>query len=77
MPERSKIMDYKDRMKKEYTELKDRHAKLHKMLVKYEAGKLDFKPDCPIGLLHRQKSAMDEYLECLEIRAEYEDIELE
>ena len=54
-----------------------RHAKLHKMLVKYEAGKLDFKPDCPIGLLHRQKSAMDEYLECLEIRAEYEDIELE
>ena len=35
-------MDYKERMRNEYAELKARYDKLHRMLVKYDAGKLDF-----------------------------------
>lgn len=69
-------MDYKDRMKSEYAELKERYTKLHKMIVRHEAGTLDFTPDCPIELLKKQKSAMGEYLYCLEIRAEIEKVEL-
>ena len=41
-------MDYKDRMRNEYIELKDKYDKLHRMLVKYDAGKLDFTPTCSI-----------------------------
>ena len=44
-------MDYKERMRNEYIELKDKYDKLHRMLVKYDAGKLDFTPTCPIELL--------------------------
>lgn len=36
--------DYKDRFKAEYYQLKIRYTKLHAMLVKLEAGKLDFTP---------------------------------
>ena len=69
-------MDYKERMKTEYAELKDRYTKLHKMLVKYEAGTLDFELSCPAELLYKQKAAMGEYLRCLEIRAEIEKVDL-
>lgn len=68
--------DYKERMKKEYWQVKDRYNKLHKMLVKYDAGTLDFTPTCPITLLREQKAAMGNYLNCLEIRAEFEGIRL-
>lgn len=67
---------YKQRFVNEYTELKDRHRKLRKMLVKYDAGKLEFTPTCPIDLLRKQKSLMGEYLNVLEIRAVIEDVEL-
>lgn len=50
--------------------------KLHKMLVKYDAGTLEFKPTCPIELLRKQKSTMGEYLNILEIRAEIEKVTL-
>ncbi len=69
--------DYKTRMISEYYQLKERYTKLNKMLVKYEAGTLDFEPDCPIDLLKRQKRVMGEYLYVLEIRAEIEDIYLD
>ena len=46
------------------------------MIVKYDAGTLDFKPTCPIDLLRRQKATMGEYLNILEIRAEIEKIML-
>ena len=68
--------DHKERMKKEYWQLKDRYTKLHKMCIKYEAGTLDFTPNCSLELLKEQKSAMGNYLRCLEIRAEIEDIKL-
>ena len=68
--------DHKVRMINEYKELKDRYQKLHNMLVKYDAKKLDFTPTCPIDLLRRQANVMGEYLYILEERALIEDIKL-
>lgn len=69
-------MDYKERFKKEYRELKQRYNKLHKMLIKYEANTLDFEPTCSLELLKEQASYMGNYLRILEIRAEIEKIQL-
>ena len=52
-------LEWQTRFKKEYCELKGRYMKLHKMLVKYDAGTLEFKPTCPIELLRKQKSTMN------------------
>lgn len=68
--------DYKDRFKAEYLQLKMRYNKLHNMVVKYEADKLEFKPSCDIELLKKQKAAMGNYLYCLEVRAQVEGIDL-
>ena len=68
--------DYKERFKAEYQQTKIRYDKLHAMIIKYEAGKLDFQPTCPIDLLRQQASYMGNYLYCLEVRAELEKIEL-
>ena len=68
---------YKKRMVKEYHDLCDKINKLHKILIKDKAGTLDFEPDCPIYLLKQQYEAMCEYAQILEIRAEYEKIDLE
>lgn len=66
--------DYKERFRAEYWQLKARYMKLHNMVVKYEAGTLNFTPSCSLELLKHQKRAMGEYLNCLEIRAEIEEI---
>ena len=71
-----KDTSYKDRMKVEYKELKERYNKLHNMIVKYEAGVLDFTPDCSIDILKNQKAAMGHYLYWLEVRAVIEKVEL-
>ena len=68
--------EWQTRFKNEYSELKERYNKLHKMLVKHDAGTLEFKPACPIELLRKQKATMGEYLNILEIRAEIEKITL-
>lgn len=68
--------DYKERFKAEYVQTKIRYEKLHAMIVKYEAGTLDFEPTCPIDALKTQAHAMGQYLYCLEIRAQIENIEL-
>lgn len=65
---------YKERFIDEYRETKTRYNKLHKMLVKHDAGTLAFKPTCPVDLLREQKAAMGRYLNILEIRAEIESI---
>lgn len=70
-------MDWKERFVQEYKELKERYNKLHRMIIKYEAGTLDFTPNCPLGLFEEQKRYMGEYLRILEIRAEIEGIYLE
>lgn len=67
--------DYKERFKAEYHQTKIRYEKLHKMIVKYEAGTLNFTPKCSLELLKEQKKHMGMYLNCLEIRAEIEGIE--
>lgn len=71
------VEDYKQRMIEEYQQTKARYQKLHKMLVKKDAGTLDFTPTCPIGLLRDQQSTMGHYLNILEIRAEIEGVDLD
>lgn len=71
-----KSEDYKDRFKAEYMQTKLRYNNLHRMLVKYEAGALEFTPSCPIIVLQNQKSFMGNYLKQLEIRAEIENIDI-
>lgn len=68
--------DFKERFKAEYYQTKIRYDKLHQMLIRNEAGTLDFKPICPIAKLQEQKRYMGEYLRCLEVRAAIEGIEL-
>jgi hypothetical protein len=68
--------DYKDRFKAEYLQVKIRYDKLDAMTVKYEAGTLDFTPNCSLELLKEQKRAMGEYIRALKIRAEIECIDL-
>ena len=68
--------DYKERFKAEYLQVKIRYDKLHKMLVKWDAGTLNFTPTCAKALLLEQKRYMGEYIRCLQVRAEVEGIEL-
>lgn len=68
--------DYVDRFKAEYIQLKIRLGKLHQMVVKYEAGTLDFEPKCSLEVLKQQEKYMWFYLCTLEVRAEIEGITL-
>ena len=68
--------NYKQRFINEYVELKDRYNTLHKMLIKYDAWKLEFTPTCLIDTVRKQKSLMGQYLNVLEVRAIIEDVEL-
>ncbi len=68
--------DYKERFKAEYLQTKIRYNKLHKMVVKYDAGTLDF-TSCPIEMLKEQLRHMGKYLYILETRAEIEGINLD
>ncbi len=67
--------DFKDRFKAEYYQTKIRYDKLHKMLIKYDAGSLPFEP-ANINLLKDQAAAMGRYLYILETRAEIEKINI-
>lgn len=69
--------DYKDRLKAEYYQNKIRYNKIHKMIVKHEAGKLGFGLDNPIDLLKDQEAVMERYLYILEVRALIEGVDLE
>ena len=68
--------DYKDRFKAESQQTKIRYDKLHRMIVRYEAGTLDFEPTCSLELLKEQASYMCQYLYTLEVRAEIEGVKL-
>lgn len=67
---------YKERARGEYYFVKDKYEKLHAVIIKREAGKLDFDPNCPLEEWKAQAAAMRAYLYQLEIRACMEDIEL-
>lgn len=66
--------DYKDRFKAEYYQLKIRVEKLENVIVKYEAGTLNFQPTCDIELLKKQYEIMSIYMHILMVRAEIENI---
>ena len=69
-------IDFKDRVKAEYYQLKIRHQGLARMLEKYKEGTLEFKPNCDYDLLHTQLVYMECYMNVLEERAKIEGIEL-
>lgn len=69
--------DYKEQFKAEYQQTKIRFEGLHKMRVKWDAGKLEFTPTCPKSLYLEQERYMLEYLRVLETRAIIEGIELD
>ena len=73
---KNNLQPWQDRMVTEYKELKEKYDKLNKMLVRYEAGTLDFTPVCPIELLEKQAYYMNKYLHILEVRASIENIDL-
>ena len=68
--------DFKERFKAEYYQVKERYDRLDDMTVKYEAGTLHFTPNCSLELLKEQKKHMGNYIRCLKIRAEIENIKL-
>ena len=68
--------DYKERFIAEYMQTKIRYNNLHRIIVKYDAGTLDFELNTPISILKNQKFVMGQYLNQLEIRAEIEGINL-
>lgn len=68
--------DFKDRFIAEYQQTLIRYNRLHKMIVKYEVGKLPFTPTTPLEVLKKQASYMGQYLYTLELRAQLENIEL-
>lgn len=69
-------VDYKERFKAEYLQLKIRMTGLSNMLKKYKAGTLPFTPSCSYDLLNGQLKAMELYATYLEERAEIEGIDL-
>ena len=69
-------VDYKERFKAEYLQLKIRMTGLSNMLKKYKAGTLTFKPSCSYDLLNGKLKSMEMYAKYLEERAEIENIEL-
>ena len=68
--------DYKERFKAEYHQLKIRYNKLHRVIVMAEADALPFQLTCPLDLLKEQRMHMGKYIQCLEVRAKLECIEL-
>ena len=68
--------DYKKRFKAEYYQTKIRYEKLHWLINKYDADKLDFQLSTDIEILRMQKRYMGEYLHILEVRSLIENIEL-
>ena len=83
-------LDYKERFKAEYWQLKIRLEKLRKFNLRIKAGrmmnemlcqesdKIDRVPkhDCPDWLLGDQQRVMEDYLDILEERAIIENIDL-
>lgn len=79
-------LDYKERFKAEYWQLKIRLEKLRKFNLRIKAGRMmnemlckdDRVPkhDCPDWLLDDQQRVMENYLDILEERAIIENIDL-
>ena len=70
------MSDYKQRMREEYRQLRDRIDKLDGMLNGWEMRELDFEPMCSRELLTTQLHVMMAYRSLLEERAHIEDVPL-
>lgn len=68
--------NYKERFLAEYIQLAIRYYSLRKMIIKYEAGTLEFTTTCDIAILRVQLDDMANYMKALEVRAKIEKIEL-
>ena len=73
--------DYKQRFIAEYEQTKIRYEKLKVLNTKIEAHMrspyiIEPKHDCPYDVLREQQAAMGQYLHILELRAVFENIEL-
>lgn len=69
-------VDYKERFRGEWLQLRIRMSGLGNMLEQYKAGTLKFKPTCSYDLLNAQLKAMEQYDYFLQERAKIEGIEL-
>lgn len=69
--------NYKDRFRSEYLQTKIRREKLNNLLERYDEGKLEFTPTCPIKLLEAQREVMGAYLDILIARALLEGVSIE
>ena len=67
--------DWKQRMKGEYLSLKEKTEKLHKTLIKWDAGTVVPQCNTPIEVLQTQYKHMTNYLNTLEVRMELEGID--
>jgi len=67
-------LDYKERFKAEYDQLKIRYDKLKHMVYKWDNGDLDFIPTCPRKTYASRQIAMEDYLAVLEYRAHLEKV---
>lgn len=70
-------VDYKDRFKAEYYQLKVRVCGLSNMINDWDNEKLTFEPTCPRSTYDLQIRAMRDYMAILEMRAVMEHIELD
>lgn len=68
--------DYQERFKAEYLYVKRTFDRLSAILEKWDAGTLDFTPDCPRSIYNLQTRAMADYIAVLEARAAIEGVEL-
>ena len=70
-------VDYKERFKAEYYQIKIRVCGLQNMLVAWDNDKLKFEPTCPRSTYDLQLKAMMEYKAILEMRAVMEHIDID
>ncbi len=70
------FVDPRKRFLAEYWQVRLRYEKLHKIIIKLEAGTLKIKPKTSIEILIKQESLMVQYLHMLEVQAEIEGINL-
>ena len=69
-------IDFKDRVRAEYYQLKIRYEGLARLLKGYREGTLNFTPTCSYDLLHTQLVYMEHYMNILEERSKIENVEL-
>lgn len=64
----------RNNMTMEYLILKDRYKKLCAFIQRVEDGSSPIHDDYPVAELYEQQKAMEEYLDALKVRLEYEGV---